>query len=281
MLCPASVTRVSPSSAEIAVGVGAADEETEYRARLLVAADGAFSTIRGLLGISTTEHDYDQTAVICNIVPEFPHEGRAFERFTSTGPFAVLPHAGNRCGLVWSVARREAERLMSLHEDDFLAEANSRFGSELGVFTRMGRRSAYPLRLVRATRDTDERVVILGNAAHAIHPVGAQGFNLGCRDVAVLAELLADRSGDPGAPEILRRYSEWRRPDHEQTIGLSDGLTRLFANGSVMASSLRSVGLIAHALLPSLRRRLAAGAMGYRGRIPRLAQGRSLAGVKR
>jgi 2-octaprenyl-6-methoxyphenol hydroxylase len=280
MLCPASVTRVSPSPEEIMVGVESDGVETEYRARLLVAADGAFSAIRGLLGIAATEHDYEQTAVICNIVPEFPHEGRAFERFTPTGPFAVLPHAGDRCGLVWSVSRSEAERLMALNEEAFLAEANRRFGAELGVLTRMGQRNAYPLRLVRATRDIDERVVILGNAAHAIHPVGAQGFNLGCRDVAVLAELLADRSGDPGAPEILRRYSDWRRPDHEQTIGLSDGLTRLFANGSMMASSLRSAGLIAHALLPSLRRRLAAGAMGYRGRIPRLAQGRSLAGVK-
>ena len=144
----------------------------------------------------------------------------------------------------------------------------------------MGRRSAYPLRLMRAAQDTGQRVVILGNAAHAIHPVGAQGFNLGCRDVAVLAEVLAENTGDPGAPEILRRYSQWRRPDHEVTIGLSDGLTRLFANPSLVASSLRSFGLMAHALVPSLRRRLAAGAMGYRGRIPSLARGRPLTGAK-
>ena len=173
-----------------------------------MAADGAFSTIRRLLDIPTREHDYRQTAVICNIVPEVHHAGRAFERFTPTGPFAILPHAGDRCGLVWSVDREAADRLMALTDDAFLAEARERFGDELGAFQRMGRRSQYPLRLVRATRDTSERVIILGNAAHAIHPVGAQGFNLGCRDVAVLAEVLAtDRGGDPGAQQVLRRYS--------------------------------------------------------------------------
>ena len=280
MLCPAAVTRLSQNTEEVQVGIELGDGERDYRARLLVAADGAFSSIRSLLDIPVTEYDYEQTAVICNFIPQYAHEGRAFERFTSTGPFAVLPHVGERCGLVWSVSRAEAERLMALAERDFLTEATDRFGSELGAFTRMGRRSAYPLRLLRAERDIDQRVAIIGNAAHAIHPVGAQGFNLGCRDVAVLAELLAESRDDPGDPETLRRYSEWRRPDHEATIGLSDGLTRLFSNSSMMASSLRSAGLIAHALLPSLRRRLAAGAMGYRGRIPMLAKGRALTGVK-
>ncbi len=281
VLCPATVTGIRQGDEQVDITLATAKGDRAMAAKLLVAADGAFSTIRQLLSISASEHDYQQTAVICNITPERHHQGRAFERFTPTGPFAVLPHAGDRCGLVWSVAAAEAERLLALTDPEFLAAARERFGDHLGAFVRVGQRSSYPLKLVRAERDTDQRVVILGNAAHAIHPVGAQGFNLGCRDVAVLAELLAARTGgDPGDPEMLREYSAWRRPDHDTTIGLSDGLTRLFANNSPLASAVRSLGLVAHALSPALRRRLAAGAMGYRGRIPRLAQGLPLAGIR-
>jgi 2-octaprenyl-6-methoxyphenol hydroxylase len=274
VLSPVRVTGIEQAGEWMHLATETDELAGALQARLLVAADGAHSTIRRLLEIPAVEHDYGQTAVICNIVPERPHSGRAFERFTRTGPFAILPHAGDRCGLVWTVASGEAERLLALEDAAFLAGARQRFGGELGEFLRLGRRSAYPLRMVRAERDTADRVVILGNAAHAIHPVGAQGFNLGCRDVAVLAELLAsDTRGDPGASHILRAYSHWRRPDQQSTIALSDGMARLFANTSPAASMLRSAGLIAHALAPPLRRRLAAAAMGYRGRIPRLSQG--------
>lgn len=278
--CPVTVSGIEQNTGSVSVITRTEQGAGALQARLLVAADGAFSSIRRLLDIPAVEHDYQQTAVICNITPEQPHRGRAFERLTRTGPFAVLPHVGERCGLVWSVATAEAESLLALPEDAFLEAAQRRFGNELGAFVKMGRRSSYPLRLVRARRDTDRRVVILGNAAHAIHPVGAQGFNLGCRDVAVLAELLAARAGDdPGDATLLQAYSQWRRPDHDATIGLSDGLVRWFANPSPAASALRSLGLIAHALSPTLRRRLAAGAMGFRGRIPRLAQGLTLGGT--
>lgn len=277
VLSPVRVSGIERAGERVRLVTEADGQGGGLQARLLVAADGAHSTVRRLLGIGAQEHDYGQTAVICNITPEHPHAGRAFERFTRTGPFAILPHAGDRCGLVWTVAGDEAERLLAMEDAAFLAGARQRFGGELGEFIRLGRRSAYPLRLVRSERDTAERVVILGNAAHAIHPVGAQGFNLGCRDVAVLAELLArDTKGDPGAPGILQAYSDWRRPDQASTIALSDGMVRLFANTSPAASMLRSAGLIAHALAPPLRRRLAAAAMGYRGRIPRLAQGLGL-----
>ncbi|MDX1697973.1 MAG: FAD-dependent monooxygenase, partial [Thiohalobacterales bacterium] len=183
-ICPGAVRHIEQAAGAVNVDLDGQGGERRISGRLLVAADGVFSTIRSLLEIAAEEHDYGQTAVICNIVPEVHHQGRAFERFTPTGPFAVLPHAGDRCGLVWSAESAEAERLLSLPEGEFLAEAQGRFGDELGTFTRMGKRSQYPLRLVRAVRDTAERVVIIGNAAHAIHPVGAQGFNLGCRDVA-------------------------------------------------------------------------------------------------
>lgn len=251
----------------------------EVDAALVVGADGAASFVRRAAGIGAGEHDYGQTAVVCNITPSEPHQGRAFECFTATGPLAVLPHRGERCGLVWCLEDSEAKRVLGLSDDAFLDAVQARFGNELGQFLKVGRRSSYPLRQVRALGDTAERIVVLGNAAHTIHPVSAQGFNLGLRDVAVLAELLADArrsGGDPGAPELLEAYHDWRTHDQSATIGWSDTLARIYSNPGAGARLVRSAGLIAHRLLPSLRRRTAARAMGYRGRIPRLALGESL-----
>lgn len=250
----------------------------ELEARLVVAADGANSFIRNHLQIPTEFRDYGQTAVICNITPEKAHEGRAFECLTETGPFAVLPHTGDRCGLVWSVATEDAQEILDLDDETFIERARQRFGSnKLGDFIQVGRRTAYPLKLARAKEDIRERLVILGNAAHAIHPIGAQGFNLALRDAAVLAEVLADDyEGDPGESGLLQQYSGWRRQDQRGTIATSDGMTRLFAHPSMLAAGLRTGGLIAHALLPSLRRKSAIKAMGYRGRVPRLALGEPL-----
>ena len=281
LLCPAMVTGVRTGAEHATLDIESGGDEISLQARLLVAADGARSTVRRLLEIPAREHDYGQTAVICNITPQIAHRGRAFERLTATGPFAVLPHVNDRCGLVWSVAGSESERLLAMPGEEFLAEARQRFGSELGDFVRLGARSAYPLKLVRAKQDVHERLVILGNAAHAIHPIGAQGFNLGLRDVAVLAEVLSGIAGqDPGSEAALRAYSDWRRPDHDTTIAWSDGMARLFANPSPAAALLRSAGLFAHALIPGLRRRLTSSAMGYRGRVPRLAHGQPLQGTK-
>ena len=249
----------------------------ELQARLVVAADGANSFIRNHLQIPTQSRDYGQTAVICNITPETAHEGRAYECLTDTGPFAVLPHTGKRCGLVWTVATDKATEITGLDDATFISLAEKRFGTQLGAFTKVGKRSAYPLKLVRSTEDIRERLVILGNAAHAIHPIGAQGFNLALRDAAVLAEVLADdEHGDPGETGLLYTYSQWRRQDQRATIMASDGMARLFAHPSVFAAGLRTTGLIAHVILPSLRRKSAIKAMGYRGRVPRLALGEPL-----
>jgi 2-octaprenyl-6-methoxyphenol hydroxylase len=250
---------------------------SELEARLVVAADGANSFIRKQMNIPTRSRDYGQTAVICNITPEIAHEGRAFECLTNTGPFAVLPHTGNRCGLVWSVATGQADEILGLDDAAFLARAQRRFGTQLGAFTKVGQRTAYPLKMVRAMQDVRERLVVLGNAAHAIHPVGAQGFNLALRDAAVLAEVLADDDhGDPGEAALLQTYSRWRQHDQRATIAASDGMTRLYSNSSLWAAGLRTTGLVAHAIFPSLRRRSAIKAMGYRGRVPRLALGEPL-----
>lgn len=274
--CPASVDAIESGADFLRLGLRDETGIVQVRTRLLVGADGAASTVRKLLGIPAAVHDYGQSAVICNITPERAHEGRAFERLTETGPFAVLPHAGGRCGLVWSERSDAAPALLELSENEFIECAQRRFGSPLGRILKIGRRSSYPLKLVRAETDLRARAVILGNAAHAIHPVGAQGFNLGLRDVAVLAEVLAESGGDPGSLEQLSAYSDWRRPDQGETIAWTDGMARLFANPSPAAALARNAGLFLHALLPPLRRRLASQAMGYRGRTPRLALGQPL-----
>ncbi|MEM1412185.1 MAG: FAD-dependent monooxygenase, partial [Pseudomonadota bacterium] len=251
-------------------------------ARLVIGADGAASRIREFLGIAATQYEYGQVAVICNVTPERPHDNRAFERMTPTGPCALLPHVGTRCGLVWCMPEAEADAVMALDDEAFLAQATSRAGTALGELVRCGQRSRYPLRRVVPERDRRDRVLLLGNAAHAIHPVGAQGFNLGLRDVAVLAELLADEAMvrgealDPGADHLLRAYVDWRQPDRNATVGWSHDMVRLFASASPVTRLARSVALSAVGLSPGLKRRLASRAMGYRGRVPRLALGESL-----
>ena len=277
LVSPATVRdiKIGGSSTKLQLESGQGTDELE--ARLVVAADGAGSFIRNHLQIPTQNRDYGQTAVICNITPEISHDGRAFECLTNTGPFAVLPHTGKRCGLVWSVATEAATEILNLDDETFLARAQTRFGKQLGDLVQVGKRTAYPLKLVRATEDVRDRLVILGNAAHAIHPIGAQGFNLALRDAAVLAEILADDDlGDPGETGLLHTYSAWRQQDQRGTIATSDGMTRLFSHPSPIAAGLRTTGLIAHAILPSLRRYSAIKAMGYRGRVPRLALGEPL-----
>jgi len=280
-LCPASVEQIRIGDDGVVVDYSGPEGAGQARGALLVGADGAQSFVRESLGIEAERHDYRQTAVICNVTPEQDHRGRAFECFTPSGPFAVMPHVNGRCGLIWCEHSERAQALLDLPDGEFLQRAQQRFGNHLGAFVRIGRRSSYPLRLVRALEDTRPRAVILGNAAHAIHPIGAQGFNLGLRDVAVLAEVLADtvrREGAAaiGAPATLRRYSEWRAPDQRGTIAYSDGLARLFTNPSHVAATARTAGLLAHAFIPPLRRQLAIRAMGFRGRIPRLALGEPL-----
>jgi 2-octaprenyl-6-methoxyphenol hydroxylase len=294
LLCPAEVTSIHADAERAVVEYAGESGPATLQAALLVGADGANSFVREALGIADERYDYGQTAVICNVTPEQAHQGRAFECFTPTGPFAVMPHVDGRCGLIWCVATADAPRLLDLPEPEFLAAANRRFGGHLGAFLKMGRRSSYPLRLVRAREDVRPRAVLLGNAAHAIHPIGAQGFNLGLRDAAVLAEVLADAlaaapntidcaitgatdfTTDLGGSEVLRRYSDWRAPDQQGTVAWSDGLARMFANPTTLAAVARTTGILAHAFIPPLRRQLAIRAMGFRGRTPRLALGQPL-----
>jgi 2-octaprenyl-6-methoxyphenol hydroxylase len=288
-ICPTAVASIRIGEDRVDIGYADGAVETGISARLIVGADGAESLVRESLGIETERHDYRQSAIICNITPERDHCGRAFEFFTPEGPFAVMPHVNGRCGLIWCVPGDEVSAMMAMPEAQYMQRAQDRFGDHLGRFIKIGRRSSYPLRLVRALEDIRPRAVILENAAHAIHPVGAQGFNLGLRDVAVLAEVLASatkgarsKSGegagklDIGSLSVLKQYSEWRGPDQRATIAYSDGLARMFSNPSPLSAATRTAGMLAHAFIPLLRRHLAVTSMGFRGRIPRLALGEPL-----
>jgi 2-octaprenyl-6-methoxyphenol hydroxylase len=280
LLCPARVTGldVQPDRVLVDVERDGADGIT-LRTALVVAADGARSPIRAQLGIGTWSHDYEQTALIANVTSCAPHRNEAFERFTDDGPLAMLPLSEGRCSLVWTLPPDAASRIAALSEADFLAALQSAFGYRLGRLTRVGQRNSYPLRLVRANRQFVGRVLLIGNAAHSLHPVAGQGFNLGLRDVASLADVLADAvaaGDDPGSPAVLERYRAWREEDHERVVSFTDSLVRLFTNPLGAVKAARGLGLLGLDLLPGAKMRFARQSMGLSGRLPRLARGIAL-----
>jgi len=276
LLCPAQVEHVvlDEDAAQVTLQIGGATRV--LRTRLVIAADGANSQVREQLGIETEHWQYDQTAIIANITPERPHQNTAFERFTDTGPLAVLPLVDERCALVWTVRTAQVDALMQLNDAAFLSALQERFGQRLGRLRKVGTRQAYPLTLVRARESVRARLALIGNAAHSLHPVAGQGFNLGLRDVAALADVLIEalRSGaDLGDLVILQRYAAARRRDQRGVIAFTDGLARIFANPLAPVALVRNLGLIAVDLLPPLKHFLTRRTMGLAGRLPRLARG--------
>jgi 2-octaprenyl-6-methoxyphenol hydroxylase len=237
--------------------------DRHLRARLLVVAEGTDSALRGQLGLGEQRKDYGQTLFVCVVEAEREHEGIAYERFTSSGPVAFLPLAGKRMGSVLTVDNEEADAVAALDETAYLEFLQQRFGWRLGKLLRAGKRSAYPMRLVTAERCAGPRSVVVGNAAQTLHPVGAQGFNLGLRDALTLAGLLRiDPVRDPGDAERLQQFVELRAGDRERTLDFSDGLIGLFAHGSWPVRALRGLGLAALDHFPALARPLVRGAMG-------------------
>lgn len=270
---PAQVLAVEPHAEGPVVVLVQRGETRRLRARLLVAADGTRSIARDAFGIGTDEHDYGQTLVVCSIATDRAPDGTAFERFTSEGPVALLPMAGGHYGAICSVARDDAGRVLALHDGDYAGYFQQRFGWRAGRVLRAGARSAYPIARRVAERITAPRCVLMGNAAQTIHPIGAQGFNLGLRDALSLAEVLA--GDDPGAPATLSLYEDRRREDRERTLAFSDGLARTTANDSFPMHLLRSAGLVALGHVPGLADPLVSGAMGFRGHVPALSRGRA------
>jgi len=254
----------------------------QLRARLVVAADGARSLIREQAGIAADHWPYAQTAIIATITTQRFHDYVAYERFTADGPIAVLPLSDGRCGIVWTRPPEDAARLLALPDEAFLAELQAAFGFRLGRLLRAGVRSAYELALSRSERHVAERLAIVGNAAQGLHPIAGQGFNLGLRDAASLAEVLADAraagSADAGDAGPLKAYADWRAEDRRRIVAFTDGLVRLFGSPLGVLRGLRSVGLLAFDAFPPAKSAMARLSVGAAGRIPRLARGVPLAG---
>jgi 2-octaprenyl-6-methoxyphenol hydroxylase len=276
---PAKVIGLAQDEDRVRVSIArAAAEPLEVRARLLVAADGARSPGRTMAGIGHEVHDYGQTALIANVTPAADHAGRAFERFTASGPLAVLPLTQGRVTIVWTLPPDEAAAAEALDDAGFLAQLQAAFGFRLGAFRKAGGRAFYPLSLVQAQAWHAGRVVLAGNAAHGVHPVAGQGFNLGLRDVAALAELIARQGpdGDPGARELREEYAEWREADRARTVRDTDGLVQVFTSEFAPLRAGRRLGLVGLDLFPPARAALARRGMGLAGRLPRLALGQPL-----
>jgi 2-octaprenyl-6-methoxyphenol hydroxylase len=248
-------------------------------APLMVGADGRASPMREAAGIKSWRKSYRQTAIVCVVQHAQPHRGVAVEHFRAVGPFAILPMQGDRSSIVWTEEERDAPALLALDPADFTQQLASRFGDFLGALTVEPGRWSYPLMLIQAERYAAHRLALIGDAAHVIHPIAGQGWNLGVRDIAALAELIVDahRLGlDLGSAELLRRYERWRRFDSLTLTAVTDGLNRLFANDLPPIKLVRDIGLAAVGHAPGLKRFFMHHAMGVTGDLPRLVKGESL-----
>ncbi|HVT31309.1 MAG TPA: 2-octaprenyl-6-methoxyphenyl hydroxylase [Rhodanobacteraceae bacterium] len=271
---PAEVVAIDPGDASTAVTLRTPDGECRVRTRLLVGADGTGSFVRGAFGIDVARHDYGQSAFVTTLTVSPALGATAYERFTDSGPVALLPLGGDRAGLVLSVPSDAAPRVGALDDAAFLAFVHERFGWRAGRFSRPGRRKPYLLASAIAERTIAPRAVLVGNAAQTVHPLGAQGFNLGLRDALTLAELLRDAAvagADPGSGALLARHVERRRADRSATTRFSDDLVRLMGSDFAPLRLARSIGFHALDRIAPLKRRFALRGMGFRGDTPLLA----------
>ncbi len=249
------------------------------RARLAVGADGRGTGTGQRAGIKRTEWAYGQTALVCAIEHALPHNGVAHQFFMPPGPLAILPLTGNRSSIVWSETARNAARIHALHDADYLDVLRPRFGSFLGEVSLAGARYTYPLGLSLAHRMVAPRVALVGDAAHGVHPIAGQGLNAGMRDIAALAEVIADaarRGEDIGSDAVLARFQEWRRFDNAALALATDSFNRLFSNDNPLVRMARDIGMAAVNALPGLRRGFMREAAGLTGDLPRLMQGKAL-----
>jgi len=276
IVAPKSVAGVTDEGAYARITL---DDGTALKAQLVAACDGRNSNLRQAAGINCLEWSYRQIAIVAVVKHELPHRGVAVEHFRPAGPFAILPMTGNRSSIVWSEAADLAPKLLKLPPEKFQIELEKRFGDFLGAVALAGPVWSYPLGFIHADRYTSGRMALVGDAAHAIHPIAGQGLNLGFRDVATLAELAvnARRLGlDIGAPDLLARYERWRRFDSVTLAAMTDGLNRLFSNKSKTLAWTRDLGLGAINRMPRVKKVMIRHAMGILGEIPKLVKGEQL-----
>lgn len=279
IICPGKIIAVALGDEQTEVTVREESGRKKLSCKLLVAADGANSSVRDMVGISAQQVSYDQWAIIGNLLPEKAPDNRAYERFTESGPVAMLPVAENRAAFVWIQSPDATKEALSLTDEEFSARIHEVFGHRLGRFSKVGKRAAYPLSLSKANSLISRRSVVVGNAAHGLHPVAAQGFNLGMRDVAALCDCIADARADTaveldcGDAAILENYAEWRRADHRKLVRFTDGIVRLFGDARPPIRLLRNIGMLGFDLIPGVRRMFAKHTMGLAGKLPRLSRG--------
>lgn len=263
--CPARVMGLIADENAVFVSLKHNDESLNFTAKLVIGADGGNSSVRQLLNIEQHISDYGQTALVTTITASKPHKNVAYERFTSSGPLALLPIGTHNLAVVWTRTTEEAKSLMLGNEADFIEQLQQCFGWRLGGLELSAARRAFPLSLIRAEAMISKRAVIIGNAAHQLHPVAGQGFNLGLRDVIVLAEMVQKQNeiGDIGATEFLKRYAKLRQSDQSRTIQFTDSVVRLFSNEWLALAAVRNVGLALLDVLPFAKTVLSRHAMGY------------------
>jgi len=280
VLMPATVDNVDESTEEVKLSVLQGDQVISITTSLLVAADGAMSKVRDMVGITHRKDEYSQSAVIANIVTEKYHQAVAYERFTDTGPLAFLPmiqgeNNEQRISVVWTIIREDQQEIMQLDDTEFMKRLQERFGYRLGRIIKTGKRNVYPLALTESEQLIKDRVVVIGNAAHGLHPVSGQGFNLALRDVALLAEKITEK-GVQHPVRWLSDYAELRQKDMNRVFRMTDGLVKIFSNKFMPLAHARAAGLMMVDCLPSLRHLLAKQSMGLVGKMSRLMRGVSL-----
>lgn len=285
LVAPARVTGLATTGDRVRLQLDGDGGSAPLSARLVVAADGADSLVRAAAGVALDRSDYGQTAIVTSISPARFHAHVAYERFTPDGPVAVLPQADGRCVMILTVSPEDAARVLALDDRAFVAVLQERFGWRLGALSAPGRRDAYPLALTQAAESTAPRIALIGSAAQGLHPIAGQGFNLGLRDAATLAEAIADAlaagAADVGGPEVLAPYAERRRRDRRALIAFTDGLVRLYASDALALRTGRALGLLAFDLSAPAKRAMAGLSRGFSPAQPRLARGLPLVGRPR
>ena len=273
LISPARVVGLMSGDNEVCVSLKQGNDSLNASAKLLVGADGGFSSVRQLLDITQQITEYGQTALVTTVKSTLPNKNTAFERFTASGPLALLPVAKNRCAVVWTRKNEDADALMLGSEADFLDELQQCFGFKLGELSLVEPRRAFPLSLIRAEKMVAGRAVIIGNAVHQLHPVAGQGFNLGLRDVVRLSEMLIkqnEQHKDIGAADFLKEYAASRKKDHNRTIGFTDAVVKIFSNEWLALAVARNIGLALLDHIPVAKTLLTRHAMGLAGQIPSL-----------
>jgi 2-octaprenyl-6-methoxyphenol hydroxylase len=277
LISPARVVGLMSGDKEICVNLKQGNESINVSASLLVGADGGLSSVRKLLDIAQHITEYGQTALVTTVKSTIAHKNTAFERFTTSGPLALLPVAKNHCAVVWTRTNEDANALMLGSETDFLAELQQCFGYKLGELSLTAPRRAFPLSLIQTKKMVAGRAVIIGNAVYQLYPVVGQGFNLGLRDVVRLAEMLIkqhEQNKDIGATDFLKDYAVSRKKDHDLTIGFTDVVVKIFSNEWLALAAARNIGLALLDHIPAAKTLLTRHAMGLAGHTPRLGNSR-------